>query len=255
MLFSRKIQGHKQHKNTASARITNIATLAVSIGIAAIILAASTSKGLQKEIQKKTSVFNGHILVTLFENNESQVSVIPLKDNSDLRNKLKSVKNISNLHPIILKAGMLKSNSEFEGVLFKGVSSEFDWSILKTFIIEGEFPKLSKDISNEILISKNIADRLSLELGSKIQGYFQNQSSDKMPSRRIFTVSGIYSSGFPDIDDNLVYLDLLQLQKLNRWKKNDIGAFEIFVEKYSDIEKTSNFIYNEIPSDLNSMVI
>ena len=255
MLFSRKIQGHKQHKNTASARITNIATLAVSIGIAAIILAASTSKGLQKEIQKKTSVFNGHILVTLFENNESQVSVIPLKDNSDLRNKLKSVKNISNLHPIILKAGMLKSNSEFEGVLFKGVSSEFDWSILKSFIIEGAFPKLSKDISNEILISKNIADRLSLELGSKIQGYFQNQSSNKIPSRRIFTVSGIYSSGFPDIDDNLVYLDLLQLQKLNRWKKNDIGAFEIFVDKYSDIEKTSDFIYNEIPSDLNSIPI
>ncbi len=255
MLFSRKIQGHKQHKNTASARITNIATLAVSIGIAAIIIAASISKGLQKEIQNKTSVFNGHILVTLFENNESPTSVVPFKDNSDLRNKIKSGKNITNLHPIILKAGMLKSDSEFEGVLFKGVSSEFDRSILKTFIVEGEFPRLSKDISNQILISKKISNKLSLELGSKIQGYFQNQSSNKIPYRRIFTVSGIYSSGFPDIDDNLVYIDLFQLQKLNRWEKNEIGAFEIFVNKYSDIQKTSDFIYNEIPSDLNSIPI
>ena len=82
--------------------------------------------------------------MTLFENNESQVSVIPIKDNSDLRNKLKSVKNISNLHPIILKAGMLKNNSEFEGVLFKGVSSEFNWSIMKSFIIEGNFQNYQK---------------------------------------------------------------------------------------------------------------
>ena len=70
MLFLRRIQAHKQHKNTPSARITNIATLAVAIGIAAILIGMSTSKGLQKEIQKKTSVFNGHILVTFFENNE-----------------------------------------------------------------------------------------------------------------------------------------------------------------------------------------
>ena len=118
LLFSRKIKGYKQHKNTASARITNIATIAVAIGIATILIAMSTSKGLQKEIQKKTSVFNGHILVTLFENNESQVSVIPFKDNPDLRNQLRSINNISNLHPIALKAGMLKNDSVFEGVLF-----------------------------------------------------------------------------------------------------------------------------------------
>lgn len=255
MLFLRRIQGHKQHKNTPSARITNIATIAVAIGIAAILIAMSTSKGLQKEIQKKTSVFNGHILVTFFENNESQVSAIPFKDNPDLRNKIKTIKNVSNLHPIALKAGMLKNNSKFEGVLFKGVSSEFDWSILKTFIIEGKFPKLSKNISDQILLSKDIANKLNLELGSKIQGYFYNQPSNNMPSRRTFTVSGIYSSGFPDIDENLVYIDLLQIQKLNRWNENDIGAFEIFVDKYSDIQKTSDYIYNEIPSDLNSIPI
>lgn len=255
MLFSRKIKGYKQHKNTASARITNIATLAVAIGIATILIAMSTSKGLQKEIQKKTSVFNGHILVTLFENNESQVSVIPFKDNPDLRNQLRSINNISNLHPIALKAGMLKNDSVFEGVLFKGVSSEFDWSILKTFLIEGEFPKLSNNISNQILISKIIANKLNLEIGTKIQGYFHNQSSNKIPLRRTFIVSGIYSSGFPDIDENLVYLDLIQIQKLNRWKKNDIGAFEIFVDNYSEIQMTSDYIYNEIPSDLNSIPI
>ena len=66
LFFARKMQGHKQYKNTVSARIINIATLAVCLGISAILIAMSTSKGLQKEIQNKTSVFNGHILITLF---------------------------------------------------------------------------------------------------------------------------------------------------------------------------------------------
>ena len=255
MLLSRKIQGYKQHKNTASSRITNIATLAVCISIAAILIAMSTSKGLQKEIQKKTSLFNGHILVTLFENNESQISVIPFKESPDLRNQLKSVENISNFHPIALKAGMLKKGSDFEGVIFKGVSTEFDSSILKTYIIEGSFPKLSEKISNEILISKNIANQLNLKLGSQIQAFFQNQSFDNPLSRRRFTISGIYSSGFSDIDNNIVYCDLHHIQKLNRWNKEDIGAFEIFVKNYNQIQKTSDFIYNNIPSDLNSIPI
>ena len=83
----------------------------------------------------------------------------------------------------------------------------------------------------------------------KIQGYFQNQSSNKIPFRRMFTVSGIYSSGFPDIDDNLVYLDLLQLQKLNRWKKNDIGAFEIFVDNINVIGPKGEFQLAATPVD------
>ena len=115
LFFARKMQGHKQYKNTVSARIINIATLAVTLGISAILIAMSTSKGLQKEIQNKTSVFNGHILITLFENNESQVSVLPFEDNDSVRQKIRENKNIKRFHSIALKPGMLKNKSHFEG--------------------------------------------------------------------------------------------------------------------------------------------
>ena len=105
------MRGQKQHKSTVSARIINIATTAVAIGIAAILIAISTSQGLQKEIQKKTSVFNGHILVTLFENNESQVSLLPMIDSDSIRNQIMEEANIEKIHSVALKAGMLKKNS------------------------------------------------------------------------------------------------------------------------------------------------
>ena len=249
------MQGHKQYKNTVSARIINIATLAVTLGISAILIAMSTSRGLQKEIQNKTSVFNGHILITLFENNESQVSVSPFEDNDLVRQEIRENKNIKRFHSIALKAGMLKTNSNFEGVLFKGVSSNFDWSSLDTFLTEGKFPDLSNTISKEILISETLARQLDLNVGDQTDTYFQSQSDQGPPKKRRFTVAGIYFSGFPDIDQTLLYGDLRQIQKLNRWEENMIGAYELFVKDFSLIQNTTDQIYNRIPSELNSIPI
>ena len=255
LFFARKMQGHKQYKNTVSARIINIATLAVCLGISAILIAMSTSKGLQKEIQNKTSVFNGHILITLFENNESQVSDLPFEDTDSVRQKIGENKNIKRFHSIALKPGMLKNKSHFEGVLFKGVSSDFDWSTLDTFLTEGRFPDLSNSISKEILISETLARQLDLKVGDQTDTYFQNQSNQGLPKKRRFTVSGIYFSGFPDIDQTLLYGDLRQIQKINRWEENMIGGYELFVKDFSLIQNTTDQIYNGIPSELNSIPI
>ena len=255
LFFARKMQGHKQYKNTVSARIINIATLAVCLGISAILIAMSTSKGLQKEIQNKTSVFNGHILITLFENNESQVSVLPFEDTDSVRQNIRENNNIKRFHSIALKPGMLKNKSHFEGVVFKGVSSNFDWSSLDTFLTEGRFPDLSDTMSKEILISETLARQLDLKVGDQTDSFFQNLSINGLPKKRRFTVAGIYFSGFPDIDQTLLFGDLRQIQKLNLWEENMIGGYELFVKNFSLIQNTTDKIYNDIPSELNSIPI
>ena len=252
LFFARKMQGQKQNKSTVSERIINIATVAVAIGIAAILIAIATSEGLQREIQKKTSVFNGHILVTPFENNESQVSLLPFEDTPALRSQIKEEKNVDRIHSIVLKAGMLKTKNVFEGFLLKGVSDDFDWSSLSSFLTQGTFPKLEKEsVNNEILISETMADRLGIRLGQKVDAYFQNESGEGLPNRRRFTVVGIYFSGFPDIDQNLIYGDLRQAQRLNRWSSNQIGGYELFVNDFQDLDPTANRIYERLPSELN----
>ena len=250
------MRGQKQHKSTVSARIINIATTAVALGIAAILIAISTSQGLQKEIQKKTSVFNGHILVTLFENNESQVSLLPMIDSDSIRNQIKEGINIKKIHSIALKAGMLKTDSDFEGILFKGVSENFDWTSLNSFKTQGTFPSFDPQLtSNEILISEVLASRLNLKLGDRVEAFFQNSTGQGIPKRRRFTIVGIYFSGFPDIDENLVYGDLKQVQRMNKWDSNQIGGYELFVSNFKYLQQTANNIYDKLPSDLNSIPI
>ena len=250
------MRGQKQHKSTVSLRIINIATTAVAIGIAAILIAISTSQGLQKEIQKKTSVFNGHILVTLFENNESQVSLLPMIDSESIRNQIKEEINIKKIHSVALKAGILKTDSDFEGILFKGVSENFDWTSMASFKTQGTFPNFDSLLtSDEILISEVLASRLNLILGDRVEAFFQNSTGQGIPKRRRFTIAGIYFSGFPDVDENLVYGDLKQVQQLNKWDSNQIGGYELFVSNFKYLQQTANNIYDKLPSNLNSIPI
>ena len=250
------MRGQKQHKSTVSARIINIATTAVALGIAAILIAISTSQGLQKEIQKKTSVFNGHILVTLFENNESQVSLLPMIDSDSIRNQIKEEINIEKIYSVALKAGMLKTDLDFEGILFKGVSENFDWTSLNSFKTQGTFPSFDPQLtSNEILISEVLASRLNLKLGDRVEAFFQNSTGQGIPTRRRFTIVGIYFSGFPDIDENLVYGDLKQVQRMNKWDSNQIGGYELFVSNFKYLQQTANNIYDKLPSNLNSIPV
>ena len=247
------MQHNNQNKNTVSSRIINIATVAVAIGIAAILIALCSSQGLQREIQRKTSVFNGQILVTLFENNESQVSLQSFSDSPELRNQILETKNVQRLHSIALKAGMLKTNSDFEGILFKGVSKDFEWSSLSGYLTRGSFP--SPKEKNEILISELIASRLGLEVGDNVAAFFQNNSVESLPRRRKFKIVGIYFSGFPDIDQSLVLGDLEQVQSLNRWESDQIGGYELFVDDFDNLNAVSDQVYNRLPSELNSISI
>ena len=112
---------HKQSKDKVSSRIINIATVAVTIGIALILISMAFSIGLQNEIRNKASLFNGQILITTFENNESQVSLTPFEDSEELRIQIKNHPGFQRSHSVALKAGMLKSSNNFEGVLLKGV--------------------------------------------------------------------------------------------------------------------------------------
>ncbi|MEK9740783.1 MAG: FtsX-like permease family protein [Flavobacteriaceae bacterium] len=249
------MQQHKQYKSTVSAQITKIATLAVSIGIAAVLIAVSTSKGLQSEIRKKTSIFNGHIVVTLFENDESQVSLLPIEDQQEVRTLLQSKKGISNFHAFATMAGMLKSDENFEGILFKGVSEEVEPTLLNDFLIEGNFPDFKTPNNEGILVSNIHSRRLNLKVGDRVDAYFQSESNPENPRRRRFIVQGIYASGFPDIDENLVYGSLNQVQGLKGWTSNQIGGYEIYISEKENIEAIADQLYDALPSELDSRSI
>ena len=243
------------NKDTVSVQIIKIAKLAVTLGMSMILIAVATGKGLQKEIQEKTVAFNGHLVVAPFENSESQISVLPIANDPKILKMLKNEDGVTQVNRVALKGGLLKAGDQFEGMVMKGVSQDYQWDKLKGFLVSGSFPVLGEKTSNEILLSGIIAKRLSIGVGDEVSAYFQNSKNQQLPNVRKFKVVGLFISGFPDFDDNFVFGDLRHIQRINKWRNNEIGAYEVFTSDLNLLDSIEKSIYVKLPSDLDAVKI
>ena len=243
------------HKGNVSAQIIKIAKIAVALGMSMILIAVATGKGLQNEIQKKAVAFNGHLLVAPFENSESWISVLPIANNPAIMEVIKNEEGVTHVQSVAQKGGLLKANDQFEGIVMKGVSQDYLWNQLESFLVSGGFPRIGKKTSNEILISQVIAQRLSVSVGDEVSAYFQNSQNQQLPNVRRFKVVGLFLSGFPDFDENFVFGDLRHIQRINKWKKNEIGAYEVFTTDLNKAISVSSSIYQKLPSDIDVIEI
>ena len=243
------------HKGSVSVQIIKIAKLAVALGMSMILIAVATGKGLQKEIQEKTVAFNGHLVVAPFENSESQISVLPIANDPKILKILNNEDGVTHVHRVALKGGLLKAGDNFEGIIMKGVSQDYQWKKLNSFLVSGNFPVLGDKTSNEILLSGVIAKRLSIGLGDEVTAYFQNSKNQQIPNIRKFNVAGLFLSGFPDFDQNFILGDLRHIQSINKWRNNEIGAYEVFISDLKMADITGSSIYDKLPSDLDVIEI
>ena len=239
------------YKGNITAKIMKIGIITISIGIIVMLITVATGVGIKKEIQKKITFFNGHITVAPFENTNANVSIVSFEKNDSLIVKIKKAGGIAHWQEVAYKAAIFKKNNDFEGVILKGVARSYDYKKIQKYIQKGRFINKWDTISNEILISQNLARKLKLKIGNKISAFFQSEGKKNFPNRRNFEVVGIYKSDFPNFDNNLAFIDIKHIQKINRWEKNHIGGIEIFINNFNNIEQKADQIYDNIPVELD----
>jgi lipoprotein-releasing system permease protein len=244
----------KEYKSSISAPIIKIAITAVALGMIMMIVSVSTGIGLQQKIRQKVSAFNGHILISSYNDNQSDVSTKPISIHQDFYPKFKSVEGISHVQAVASKAGMIRSESAVEGIIFKGIGKDYQFDNLKEYLVEGRLPNLKSSLNEEIIISQYLTDRLGLKLGDKFITYFMKEDSEGYNLRN-FKIVGIYNSGFQEFDSSFVIGDIRHVQRINKWKPNEIGSFEIFVDDFSKIDEKGQEVYDETSSTLDSKTI
>lgn len=254
--IAKRIIKAKQYKSSVSATIIKIAIAAIAIGIIMMMVAIATGMGLQKTIQEKIAAFNGHIQISNFDNNNSEVSLMPLAGEQDFYPDFTQVSGIKHIQAVAIKAGIIRTEKTFEGVLAKGVGTDYDWSAFEEFLTEGRFPNVSEKRENrEVLMSAYMARRLELKLGDKFKTLFLKENTQEIPNERTFEIVGIYDSGFQKFDANVMLVDIRHIQRMNKWKNGEIGNFEVFIDDFDAIEEKTQEVYKFIPSNLNTQSI
>ena len=242
------------YKNTVSSPIIKISVFSIIIGIVMMIISVSSSVGLQKTIETKISSFFGHISISNFENNTSFSSISPISLSLDYK-KLHNNSEIIHIQNVAYKSGLIVNKNSFEGVVFKGISSDFNWSSFSKYIRKGKILTINETVSNQVIISEYLSKKLSLDLNDKFKATFFKPNSSSIPNERIFEVSGIFSSGLIEFDETYFIGDIKHIQKMNKWNSNQFGNVEIFLKNYSQLEKVSNQLYKKTSAEINVLSI
>jgi len=255
LFIAKRIIAAKQYKSSISSPIIKIAISAIAVGIIVMMIAIATGFGLQEKIREKLSGFNGHIQITNFDNNNSEITLNPVSKNQDFYPEFKNINNITNVQVFATKGGIIRTETDFEGIILKGVASDYDWTFFNEYLVEGTFPDFNNDVTNDVLISKEISNRLHINLGDTFNILFVKDDPSKAPWLRVVKVVGVYDSGFQDFDENFVIADIRHIQKMNRWTEEQVGGFEVLISNFDEIGLKSNQIYKETTSTLNSQSI
>ena len=214
-----------------------------------MIISVGIGTGMQKEIKDKISAFEGHITVQKKSfNSIEQNSLSPISPDQKLINNLRDLAEVKNVENIISRFGIVRTDEDFDGLFFKGVEIDYDFEKIQPYLISGSLPSFSESYSDQVLISKTLANKLNLNLGDNFQMLFSKENNTS-PSILKLKIKGIFDSGFEELDSKFLIGDIRHMRRILKWDYNEIGYLEIQLDDNAKTEEISDYIYQNTPPD------
>jgi lipoprotein-releasing system permease protein len=228
-----------------SGSIYKIAISSIAIGLAIMLIALLILGGFQKTIKDKVFSFAGHMQVTKYTLSNS-FDESPISTETDFFQNHKELDFIKHVQGVAYKAGLLKTEEAVEGVVIKGIGSDYDTANFASNLIEGRFPDInSENYSTEAIISKEIAQLLRIKMGQKVIMYFVQNP----PRYRQLEIVGIYETGLEDFDERMIIGDVRMIQRLNDWSSDQVGGFEVFIHDEIDEDQAESIVFDKVEAD------
>jgi lipoprotein-releasing system permease protein len=237
----RLIKGRRE-ETSFSRPINVIAITGIALGLAVMILAVAILTGFKQQIRDKIVGFGSNIQILNFDSNLS-LETIPISDTQSFIPKIRQMDGIKQIQVFATKAGIIKTAEAIQGVVLKGVGSDFDWKFFESNIVDGSvFTVSDTGRTNEVIISKKISDMLRLKTGDSFAMYFVQDP----PRSRKFTISGIYETSLEEFDKNYVFCDIGHIKRLNGWTDDQVSGFEIFIDDFDKLDEMTMAVRDKV---------
>lgn len=236
--------------------VIRLSVAATIISVSVMIVTIAFASGFQQTISQKVFSFWGHIQVQNYETARVAIAEeTPIQKNDSVTNLAKIYPSIANIQAFATKNAILKTSETIEGILFKGVESNYNFHNLDNFLVDGRWIRFTDSgYSDEVNLSASTANQLKLKVNQHVLIYFI-QPNGAAPRPRKLLVAGIYKTGIEEYDKLIAIGDLRLIQRLNNWAEDQIGGYEIFLRDYKDMDRVNGDIFQQIPVGLNSSTI
>lgn len=230
----------------SSGKISSLAGIisvaGITLGITVILISFAVILGFKGEIKNKIYGFCSDLRLTSLDYSTSyETSPVTVSDSAF--NAIASISGVGHVQRYSTKPGMIKTADNFDGVVLKGVDSNYDFSYLESVLVEGKLPDYSLSGSeNDILVSCTLCDRLGLKLDDRIYVYFIGTTIQARKLR----ICGIYRTNISNYDNMFIISSLGLVNRLNRWNDDMVSGLEIDLAPYSVPEDVVGDIYTVI---------
>lgn len=243
LFIAKHLYSATDSRQKVSRPAMRIATAGVAIGLAVMLISVSVVFGFKHTIRDKVIGFGSHITVANFMSLHGR-ELAPICMDDSMMRVLRSLDGVKHVQRYAIKQGILKTDSDFLGVAFKGIANDYDTTFIHNNMVEGVIPAFSDTAStNKILVSKIMADRLRLNAGDKVFAYFIDNGNVRV---RRFTVSGIYRTDLTQFDDILCFTDLYTAVRLNGWEPDQAGGAELTVKDFNAIDVVEDEVVKKV---------
>ncbi len=236
--------------------IIRLAIAATAISVAVMIMTLAFVNGFQEAVSQKIFSFWGHLRVQHYEQYKAAIAEeAPIQKNDSLVSVLYKTEGVRQVQSFATKYAILKTPESIEGVLFKGVGKEYDFSSMQQFLTSGRWINFNDSTySREIVISEYTANQLELKVNDRVLIYFF-KGEDQKPRPDKLTIVGLYKTNMEEYDKLYAIGDLTLVQRLNDWAPDEIGGYEIFLNDYHLMDKVNDEIFESLPSEWGSKTI
>jgi lipoprotein-releasing system permease protein len=240
-IAQRLVKGRRE--GTSFSRPINvIAIVGIALGLAVMILAVAILTGFKKQIREKIVGFGSNIQIVNFDSNLS-FETAPIRQSQNFIEKIRKTPGISHVQVFATKAGIIRTDEDFQGVVLKGVGSDFDWSYFSSNMTEGTIFTVNDSArTDKVIISKKISGMLRLRTCDSFAMHFVQDP----PRMRKFTVSGIYETSLEEFDKIYVFCDIGHIKRLNGWDDDQISGFEIFIDDFDRLDEMTMAVRDAI---------
>lgn len=231
LFIAKRLVFEKDSTSRISRPIVAISVIGIALGLAVMIVAVAITTGFKNEVRNKVVGFESHIQILNYDTNISYETV-PVKKNQEFMPELIASPWVKHIQVFAIKAGIIKTDTEIQGVVLKGIGSDFDWTFFQNSLVEGTIFHLTDTGStNQVLISKSLADLLKLNVEDSFSMYFVQDP----PRARKFTISGIYETNLEELDMIYVLVDIKHIQRLNNWNEDQVSGFEVEIHDFREL--------------------
>lgn len=240
--IARRIYRSRAGEKEVSKPAVRIAMAGIAIGLAVMIVSVAVVIGFKHQVRDKVIGMGSDIVVSSIEGAQLY-QMNPVVANDSLLSVIQNIPQVSHVQRYATKPGMIMTADNFQGMIVKGVAQEYDWTYLKAHLQEGEIPALTDSVAgNRVLVSRSMADKLSLKVGDKLYTYY---IEGNVRARRL-TVSGIFQTNFSAFDDYFLITDMYTVNRLNGWEPDQVGGVEVAVSDYRFLNSVNDDIRGHI---------